>query len=145
MYIQPEIPLLWSLYNRSVLKSISGLSHRALNLLKLTNKRKVRIELLCLKVKTGPLPAIDSLTYPNNQDNKINSNKRPNMEPTSTKPMAQICKENIPTPINSNLSCQKIKLPKVILPQIKTVILQDCKNKQNDVEIIDLCSSEGED
>ena len=67
------------------------------------------------------------------------------MEPTSTKAMAQICKENIPTPINSNLSCQKIKLPKVILPQIKTVILQDCKNKQNDVEIIDLCSSEGED
>ena len=138
--------LLCPLYDKSVLKLILGLSHRALNLLKLTNKRKVRIPLLCLKVKTGRLPAIDSLTYPSNQDDKVNSNKRPKMEPTSTKAMAQICKENIPTPINSNLSCQKIKLPKVILPQIKPVIVQEeCQNKHNDVEIIDLCSSEGED
>ena len=64
------------------MKSILGLSHRALNLLKLTNKRKVRIPLLCLKVKTGQLPAIDSLTYPENQNNKVYSNKRPKMEPT---------------------------------------------------------------
>ena len=139
--------LLSPLYDESVLKLILGLSHRALNLLKLTNKRKVRIPLLCLKVKTGQLPSIDSLKYPENQNNKVYSNKRPKIEPTSTKPMAQkICEENVPTLINSNLSCQKIKLPKVILPQIKPVIVQeDCKNKHKDVEIIDLCSSEGED
>ena len=85
--------------------------------------------------------------YPINQDNKLFYNGRPKLEPMSTQRMAQRnFEENLPISINTNLSCQTIKLPKVVLPQVNPVISpEDRPSRNNDIEIIDLCSSEGED
>ena len=104
----------------------------------------IRIELLRLKRTIGALPAIRQLIHPDDRSDKRNSNKRSMLETSSTKPMAQKCKEEISTPaplLNFNLNCQTIELPKVILPQSNSVI-EVCKTKHNDVEIIDLCSSD---
>jgi len=109
------------------------------------NKKVIRIELLRLKRTTNGLPAIKESIHLDDRSDKRNSNKRSKMETSSTKLMAQRCKEEILTPaplLNFNLNCQTIELPKVILPQSNSVIEEVCKNKYNDVEIIDLCSSD---
>ena len=116
-----------------------------MGLLKLMNKKVIRIDLLRLKRTTNGLPAIKELIHPDDRSDKLNSNKRSKLETSSTKLMAQRCKEEISTPaplLNFNLNCQTIELPKVILPQSNSVIEEVCKNKYNDVEIIDLCSSD---